>query len=68
MVPWVGLQCRTVVLFFYHTLLLLDQWFRRRFLLKIIHFYSGGHFVKRIRTFCAILVDDIMRHKSVKLF
>ena len=30
-------------------------------------FSSKGHFVQRSRTFCAILVEGIMRNISVKL-
>ena len=31
-------------------------------------FSSGGHFVQRSRTVCAILVEGIMRNISVKLY
>ena len=30
-------------------------------------FSSSGHFVQQTRTFCAILVEGIMRNISVKL-
>ena len=40
----------------------LDQWFRRRCILKIFLFWSsGGPFVQRSGTICAILVEGIMR-------
>ena len=47
----------------------LDQWFRRRCVLKIFLFWrSGDHFVQQSRTICAILVEGIMRNNSAKLF
>ena len=46
----------------------LDQWFRRRCLLKIFLIWSsGGHFIQRSRTICEILVEGIKRKNSVKL-
>ena len=44
-----------------------DQWFKRRWLLKIFLIWSsGGPFVQKSRTICAILVEGIMRNNSVK--
>ena len=43
-----------------------DQWFMRS-CLKIFLIWSGP-FVQRSGTICAILVEDIMRNNSVKLF
>ena len=54
---------------FCEIILNLDQWFRRRCLLKIFCIWSsGGPFVQRSRTVCAILVEGIKRNNSVKLF
>ena len=45
----------------------LDQWFRRRCVLKIFLIgSSGGPYVKRSLTINAILVNGIMRNNSVK--
>ena len=47
----------------------LDQWFRRRCLLKIFLIWStGGPFVPRSQTTCAFLVEGIMRNNSMNLF
>ena len=47
----------------------LDQWFRRRCILKIFIIWSSGdHFVQPSGTICAILVEGIMRKNPVKLF
>ena len=47
----------------------LDQWFRRRCLLKIFHIWSSGNpFVQRSGTICAILVEGIKIKNSVNLF
>ena len=54
---------------FWGTILNLDQWFRRRCRLKIFLIWSsGGPFVQRSRTVCAILEDGIKGNNSVKLF
>ena len=54
---------------FCEIILTLDQWFRRRCLLKIFLIWSsGGPFVKRRGTICAILVEGIKRHNYVILF
>ena len=54
---------------FCEIILNLDQWFKRRCYLKIfIIWSSGGPFVQRSGTVCAILVEGIMRNNSVKLF
>ena len=46
----------------------LDQWFRMRYLLKILHIYiSGGPSVMH-RMICTILVEDIMKDIYVILF
>ena len=44
---------------FREIILNLDQWFRRRCLLKIFLIWSSGSFVQRSRTICAILVEGI---------
>ena len=45
------------------------QWFRRRYLLNTFLIYTyGGHFVQWGGIICAILVEDIMRNISLKLF
>ena len=47
----------------------LDQWFRRCFFLKIFLIWSsGGPFVQRSGSICAILVEGIMRNNFEKLF
>ena len=54
---------------FCEIILNLDQWFRRRCRLKIFLIWSsGGPFVPWSGTFCAILVEGIMRNNSVNLF
>ena len=54
---------------FYEIILNLDQRFRRRYFLKIFRIWSsGGPFVQRKGTICAILVEGIKRNSSVKLF
>ena len=54
---------------FCEIILNLDQWFRRRCLLNLFLIWSsGGPFVQRSRTICAILVEGIKRNNSVKLF
>ena len=46
----------------------LDQWFKRRCCLKIFLIWSsGGPVVQRNGTMCAILVEGIMRNKSLNL-
>ena len=46
----------------------LDQWFKRRWRLKIFLFWSSGSpFVQRSGSICAILVEGIMRNNSVNL-
>ena len=45
----------------------LDQWLMRKCLLKIFLIWrSGGPFVQRGGTICAILVEGIKRNNSVK--
>ena len=52
---------------FCEIILNLDQWFKRRCLLKIFLIWSsGGPFVQQNGTICAILKEGIMRNKSVK--
>ena len=47
----------------------LDQWFRRKCCLKVFLIWSsGGPFVQRRVTICAILVEGIKSNDSVKLF
>ena len=47
----------------------LDQWFRRRCLLKVFLIWSsGGSFVQQSKTIHAILVEGIKRNNSVNLF
>ena len=54
---------------FCEIILNLDQCFRRRYVLKIFLIWSsGGPYVQRSETICAILVEGIMRNNSVKLF
>ena len=54
---------------FCEIILNLDQWFKRSCRLKIFLIWtSGGPFVQGSRTICAILVEDIMRNNSEKLF
>ena len=46
----------------------LDQWFKRRCLLNIfIIWSSGGPFVQRRATICAILVEGIKRNSKIIL-
>ena len=45
----------------------LDQWFRRRCLLKIFLIWSSIGCVQRSGTICAILVEGIMRHTICEL-
>ena len=54
---------------FCEIILNLDQWFRRRCVLKIFLIWSsGGPFGQRSGTICGIFVEGIMRKNSVKLF
>ena len=54
---------------FYENILNLDQWFSRRFCLKIFLIWSsGGPFIQQSGTICAILVKGIMRNNSMNLF
>ena len=54
---------------FCEIILNLDQWFRRKFPLKIFLIYSSGSpIVWQSRTICEILIEGIMRYISVKLF
>ena len=53
---------------FREIILSLDQWFRRCRLKIFLIWSSGGPFVQRSRTICAILVECIMGNNSVKLF
>ena len=54
---------------FFEIILNLDQWFRRRCVLKIFLIWSSDdHFVQPSKTICAILVEGIMRNNSMKLF
>ena len=54
---------------FCEIILNLDQWFRRRCVLKIFIIWSSGdHFVQRSGTICAILVEGNIGNYSVKLF
>ena len=54
---------------FCEIILNLDQWFMRKCCLKIFFIWSsGGPFVQRSGTICAISVEGIMRNNSVKLF
>ena len=54
---------------FCEIILKLNQWFRRRCLLKkFLIWSSGGIFVQWSGTICAILVDGIMRNNSVNLY
>ena len=54
---------------FCEIILNLDQWFRRRCLLKIFLIWSSaGAFVQWSGTICAILVEGIMKNNSVQLF
>ena len=47
----------------------LDQWFRRRCILKIfLILSSGGPSLQWNGTICAIWVEGIMRNNSVKFF
>ena len=56
--------------YFCEIILILNQEFRRRMMSfkDISVLSSGGHFVYLSRNVCAILVEDIMRNISVKLF
>ena len=52
---------------FCEIILILDQCFRRRCVLKIFLIWSsGGPYVQGSRTICAILLEGIMRNNSVK--
>ena len=54
---------------FCEIILNLDLWYRRRCRLKIFLIWSSGSpFIQPSWTICAILVEDIMRNNSVKLF
>ena len=49
-------------------ILKLDQWFRRKYHLKVFLIWSSGSpFVQWSGTICAILVEGIMRNNYVKL-
>ena len=49
--------------------LILDQWFRRKWFLKIyLILSSGGPFVLGSNVICAIMVGGILRNNSVKVF
>ena len=52
---------------FCEIILILDQWFRRCCWKIFLIWRSGGPFVQWSKTICAILVDGIMRKKSVKI-
>ena len=46
-----------------------DQWFRRKFPLKVFLIWSpGSDVVQQSVPICSILVEGIMRNNSVKLF
>ena len=52
---------------FCEIILNLNQWFKRRCLLKIFVIWSSGSpFVQQSGSFCSILVEGIMRTNSVK--
>ena len=53
---------------FCEIILNLGQWFRRVLLKIFLIWSSGGPFVQRSGTICAILVEGIKRNNSVKLF
>ena len=54
---------------FCEIILNLDQWLKRRFGLKLFLIWSsGGPFIQRSETICAMLVEGTMRNISVKLF
>ena len=53
---------------FCEIILNLDQWFERCHLKIFLIWSFGSPFVQRSKTICAILVEGIMRNKSVKLF
>ena len=54
---------------FCEIILNLDQWLRRRCVLKLFLIWnSGSPYVQLSRTICAILVEGITRNNSVKLF
>ena len=47
----------------------LDQWFRRRCILKIVLIWnSGGPFAQWNGTICAILIEGIKRNNSVNYY
>ena len=47
----------------------LDQWFRRICCLKTFLIWSSrGPFVRQSGTICAVLVGDITKNNSVKIF
>ena len=53
----------------FEIILNLDQWFRGKCRLKVFLIWiSGSPIVQQSITICAILVEDIMRNNSVKLF
>ena len=54
---------------FCEIILNLDQWFRKKFCLKIFLIQrSSGPFVQRSGTICAVFVEGIMSNISMKLF
>ena len=53
---------------FCEIILNLDPWFRRCLLKIFLIWSSGGPFIQRSRTICAILVEGIKRNNSVKQF
>ena len=60
-----GIMRNTPVIFFLN----LDLWFRRKCRLKVfLNWRYGSTSVQRTVTICAILVEDIKRNNSVKLF
>ena len=55
--------------YFCAIILNLDQWFRRKFGLKVFLIWSSGSpFVQLSKTIYAILVEGILRNNSVNLF
>ena len=54
---------------FCEIILNLDQWFRRKCRLKVFLIWSSvSPFVQQSVTICAILVEDIIKNNSMKLF
>ena len=49
---------------FFEIILNLDQWFRRRRLKIILILSPGGPFVHQSGTFCAILVEGLIRNRA----